>query len=109
MAYNMVYFFYAARWERNNLRNMICFKHVVRSVCFDPRFNKFHVAVKDLAQDVLKPPQEFDYLINCSGHFSVPHIPDFPGFGTFPGHILHAHDFRDAGEFKGNYFSRNFE
>jgi len=28
-------------------------------------------------------------------------VPKFPGFETFEGRVLHAHDFRDAGEFKG--------
>ena len=36
-----------------------------------------------------------------SGHFLVPHIPDFPGIERFPGRVLHAHDFRDKNEFSG--------
>jgi trimethylamine monooxygenase len=28
-------------------------------------------------------------------------VPEYPGFNNFPGRILHAHDFRDALEFKG--------
>jgi trimethylamine monooxygenase len=37
----------------------------------------------------------------ASGHFSTPNVPEFPGFDTFNGRILHAHDFRDAREFAG--------
>ena len=34
-------------------------------------------------------------------HFSAPNTPHYPGFECFGGRILHAHDFRDALEFKG--------
>jgi trimethylamine monooxygenase len=36
-----------------------------------------------------------------TGHFSVPFIPEYPGMGSFPGRIMHSHDFRDAEEFRG--------
>ena len=36
----------------------------------------------------------FDYVIVASGHYSVPHVPTFPGVEKFPGRVLHAHDFR---------------
>ncbi len=68
---------------------------------FDPKTNKFHVVVKDLSSDVLMPGQEFDFVVNCTGHFSFPNVPDFQGFEDFPGHILHAHDVRNVEEFKG--------
>jgi len=44
--------------------------------------------------------EEFDNVIVASGHFSVPNVPEYPGFDKFGGRILHAHDFRDALEFK---------
>jgi len=34
------------------------------------------------------------------GHFSTPNVPFYEGFDTFNGRVLHAHDFRDAREFK---------
>ena len=34
-------------------------------------------------------------------HQITPNMPYFEGFDTFNGRILHAHDFRDAMEFKG--------
>ena len=74
---------------------------MVRTVEYDEARSKFRVAVKDLASDVVMPAQDFDYVVNAAGHFSVPHVPDFVGFESFPGHILHAHDFRNAEEFKG--------
>jgi hypothetical protein len=45
--------------------------------------------------------QEFDYVVVASGHFSTPNVPLFQGVESFPGRVLHAHDFRDALEFKG--------
>jgi trimethylamine monooxygenase len=45
--------------------------------------------------------EHFDYVIVCSGHFSVPNLPDYEGFSRFPGRVLHSHDFRDANEFAG--------
>jgi len=42
-----------------------------------------------------------DYLVVASGHFSVPYIPEYEGMKSFPGRILHSHDFRDAEEFRG--------
>jgi trimethylamine monooxygenase len=43
----------------------------------------------------------FDYVVVSTGHFSVPFIPEYPGMKSFPGRIMHSHDFRDAEEFRG--------
>jgi trimethylamine monooxygenase len=43
---------------------------------------------------------EFDYVVVATGHFSTPNMPYFEGVEQFPGRVLHAHDFRDALEFK---------
>jgi len=42
----------------------------------------------------------FDYVVVATGHYSIPHMPAYPGMTGFPGRILHAHDFREAREFK---------
>jgi len=42
----------------------------------------------------------FDYLVVATGHYSYPNMPTYPGLTGFPGRVLHAHDFRDAREFK---------
>ncbi len=44
--------------------------------------------------------EEFGNEICCTCHFSTPNVPHFAGFDTFPDRVLHAHDFRDAVEFK---------
>ena len=43
----------------------------------------------------------FDWVVVATGHFSVPNVPQFPGIESFPGRVMHAHDFRSADEFKG--------
>jgi len=43
----------------------------------------------------------FDKVIVANGHFSVPFVPEYKGMDTFPGRIMHSHDFRDAEEFRG--------
>ena len=40
--------------------------------------------------------ESFDNVVIASGHFSVPYIPEYEGMESFPGRILHSHDFRDA-------------
>ncbi len=85
------------RVEKAGVRDMIRFSTAVRHVA--EHNGKFHVSVHDLEND--RPyGEEFDHVIVCSGHFSTPNVPQFDGFDSFPGRILHAHDFRDAVEFK---------
>lgn len=47
--------------------------------------------------------ETFSHVICATGHFSVPNYPEFEGIETFPGRVLHAHDFRSADEFKGQH------
>ncbi|MCB2152567.1 MAG: NAD(P)/FAD-dependent oxidoreductase, partial [Rhodobacteraceae bacterium] len=58
------------------------------------------VTAHDLVNDRMYD-EEFDNVIVASGHFSVPNVPEYPGFDKFNGRVLHAHDFRDAREFAG--------
>ncbi|SMX42506.1 NAD(P)-binding domain-containing protein [Octadecabacter ascidiaceicola] len=85
------------RVKRANVRDWIKFSHSVKNVTFDD--GHFHVTVKDLPNDSVST-ETFDHVIVCSGHFSTPNVPHFEGFDKFPGRVLHAHDFRDAVEFK---------
>jgi trimethylamine monooxygenase len=59
----------------------------------------FTVTVHDHAKDSTYS-EDFDNVIVASGHFSTPNVPFYEGFDTFNGRVLHAHDFRDAREFK---------
>ena len=88
------------RVEKAGVRPWIRFSTAVRYVTWNPDTRKFTVTVQDLPNDRAYS-EEFDHVIVASGHFSTPNVPEFPGFDTFNGRILHAHDFRDAREFIG--------
>ena len=88
------------RVKRAGVRDWIRFRHAARRVEFDEGRDRFRVTVQDLPND-REITDEFDHVVVASGHFSTPNVPEFPGFMSFPGRILHAHDFRDAVEFKG--------
>ena len=38
------------------------------------------------------------HVIVATGHFSTPNVPGFEGIQSFPGRVLHSHDFRSADE-----------
>ena len=87
------------RVEKAGVRDWVRFSTPVRFVSFDDTTKKFTVIAHDLVNDTMTS-DEFDNVIVASGHFSTPRVPEFEGFDTFNGRILHAHDFRDALEFK---------
>lgn len=87
------------RVEKAGVRPYIRFNTVVRGVAFDTASQTFTVTAHDHAQDRTYS-ETFDWVVVASGHFSTPNVPHFPGFETFGGRVLHAHDFRDALEFK---------
>ncbi|BBY87666.1 NAD(P)-binding domain-containing protein [Mycolicibacterium tokaiense] len=86
------------RAKKSNVRQYIRFDTAVRQVSFGA--GMFTVTTEDLVDNEFNSEQ-FDFVIVASGHFSTPHLPEYPGFQTFPGRILHSHDFRDACEFAG--------
>ena len=86
------------RVEKAGVRDWITFETVVRRV--EAKDGKFAVTVKDLPNDQ-ESTEVFDHVICASGHFSTPNVPEFKGFDSFQGRVLHAHDFRDALEFAG--------
>ena len=73
----------------------------MRDVKYDNDTKKFTVRVKDGIRNEMEEAEKFDYVVVASGHYSVPHVPEFPGIDRFPGRVMHAHDFRDASEFVG--------
>ncbi|NYS25012.1 NAD(P)/FAD-dependent oxidoreductase [Rhodobacteraceae bacterium 2376] len=87
------------RVEKAGVRDWVRFRHPVRWVTYKEDTGTFHVTAEDLkAQKVYT--EEFDHVICASGHFSTPNVPHFEGLNGFNGRVLHAHDFRDALEFK---------
>lgn len=87
------------RVEKTNARDYIRFNTAVRTISYNESTTLFTVTVHDHNTDTLYS-EDFDYVVTASGHFSTPKVPYFEGFETFGGRILHAHDFRDALEFK---------
>jgi len=86
------------RVKKAGVRDMIRFETVVRAV-EETADGKFTVKVRNLPEDT-EYEEVFDHVVCASGHFSTPNVPEFEGFDTFKGRVLHAHDFRDAMEFK---------
>ena len=87
------------RVEKAGVRDYIRFNTPVRNVVFNEETSTFSLTAHDHTTDTIYT-EEFDYVVTASGHFSTPNVPEFEGFNTFGGRILHAHDFRDALEFK---------
>lgn len=88
------------RIEASDARRHIRFHTSVKQVVWSEQTRKFSVTVKDLVAGELRT-EEFDHVISATGHFSTPNVPQFEGIETFPGRVLHAHDFREAREFTG--------
>ncbi|MGB4882719.1 MAG: NAD(P)/FAD-dependent oxidoreductase [Neisseria sp.] len=87
------------RINKQDIRKYIRFECPVRWVTFDEETKMFTVTVmnhKSGEQEV----NEFDHVVVATGHFSTPNMPYFKGLEEFPGRVMHAHDFRDALEFK---------
>ncbi|RZG46273.1 NAD(P)-binding domain-containing protein [Acinetobacter wuhouensis] len=88
------------RVEKAGVKDQVRFNTAVQQIDYDQHAEQFTVQVCDHAQDQVYSEQ-FDYVVVASGHFSTPKVPEYEGFDQFNGRILHAHDFRDAVEFKG--------
>ena len=88
------------RVKKADVRRYMRLGTAVREVAYADDSGRFTVTAHDLKNDAVSS-EEFDYVVVANGHFSVPNAPHFAGFDTFNGRVLHAHDFRDALEFKG--------
>lgn len=85
------------RIDKSGVRDWIQFNTVVRRTTYDEATKLFTVVT---VRDNVETTETFDWVVVASGHFSTPHVPEFTGFDQFQGRVLHAHDFRDALEFK---------
>ena len=88
------------RVEKAGVREMVRFDSPVKGVTWDEASQIFTVTVRDNKADRTYS-ETFDHVIVSCGHFSTPNVPAFEGIETFPGRVLHAHDFRSADEFAG--------
>ena len=87
------------RVKKAGVRDLIRFRTPVRQVEWNAETDSFDVRSHDLVKDV-ETTESFDHVVVASGHFSTPNVPHFDGLERFNGRVLHAHDFRDAMEFK---------
>ncbi|KAI5734386.1 hypothetical protein M8J77_005842 [Diaphorina citri] len=83
--------------EHFKLRELINFQQVVISVA--RRHDKWKVRVKDLRIDA-SFEEEYDIVIVCNGHNSVPNIPSYEGADLFRGLQMHSHDYRVPDPFR---------
>ncbi|KAI1703330.1 flavin-binding monooxygenase-like domain-containing protein [Ditylenchus destructor] len=97
----------AAMWDywngimtNTNAAGWFHFNHSVQHVHYCEHTHQFRVDVRDRVNDKFHS-NKFDYVIVATGHFSTPNVPKFEGIETFPGRVMHSHDFRDSREFTG--------
>ncbi|WP_121964206.1 NAD(P)-binding domain-containing protein [Myroides sp. N17-2] len=87
------------RIKQSKAREFIKFNTVARWVDYIEDKKQFRVIFDDLVKNETFE-EFFDYLVIGTGHFSTPNMPYFKGIDSFPGTVLHAHDFRGADQFK---------
>ena len=87
------------RVKKAAVRDSIRFRSTVRRVDYDDATGQFTVTAHDLPSDS-ESSEQFDHVVVATGHFSTPNVPHFDGLDRFNGRVMHAHDFRDAVEFK---------
>ncbi len=87
------------RVEKAGVRDQIRFSTAVRAVEYREESGDFSMTAHSLVDDH-HYIEEFDYVVVATGHFSTPNVPSFEGLASFNGRVMHAHDFRDALEFK---------
>jgi trimethylamine monooxygenase len=61
------------------VKSYIQFLKAVKNVKFLAEENQFEVVVRDLEKNCLLREEKFDFVVVCSGHFSVPNVPEFKG------------------------------
>ena len=94
----VLYDYILGRAKKSDVKKYIRFDTIVTSVSHDGK--EFSIISKDKKNNSFLN-EKFDNIVVATGHFSVPFIPEYEGMKSFPGRILHSHDFRDAEEFRG--------
>ena len=97
----VLYDYIIGRAKRSGIRDKIRFNHAVRNVSRSATGDGFTVTTHNHGTDVTTS-EDFDWVVVSTGHFSTPNMPHYPGYETFGGTLLHAHDFRDAVQFEGD-------
>ncbi|NQD70072.1 NAD(P)/FAD-dependent oxidoreductase [Sphingobacterium shayense] len=89
------------RIKKSKAREFIQFNTVARWVDYLEDQQQFRVVFDDVKNNATFE-EHFDYLVVGTGHFSTPNLPYFEGIDSFPGAVMHAHDFRSADQFIDN-------
>lgn len=97
----VVFNFIQSYVDRFGLRDHVKLNHLVIQ-CRPIEDDRWEVIVKDLPNNRFET-LIFDAVIVCNGHHVTPRIPKLPGQNLFKGRVLHSHDYRTAGAFKGNF------
>ena len=85
------------RAKESDIKKYIKFNTAVTDIVFND--GQFVITSLNKKENSISQ-ENFDYLVVATGHFSVPYTPEYEGMNSFPGRILHSHDFRDAEEFR---------
>ena len=93
----VLYDYILGRAKKANIKKYIKFNTTITQAKFNG--NQFEVSALNKIDNTISS-NNYDYLVVASGHFSIPYIPEYKGMKSFPGRILHSHDFRDAEEFR---------
>tara|TARA_Y100000590_G_scaffold411748_1_gene506081 strand:- start:1144 stop:2478 length:1335 start_codon:yes stop_codon:yes gene_type:complete len=93
----VLYDYILGRVKKADVKKYIKFNTSVSNVIFNG--NQFELTSSNKKDNTVSK-DNFDYVVVATGHFSVPYIPEYEGMNSFPGRILHGHDFRDAEEFR---------
>lgn len=85
-----------------NLRQYIQFNTLVAKVhpSSDESSSKWTVTSKCLRTSE-ETVEQFDSVLVCNGHYSVPVVPSIPGLELFRGRVLHSHNYRRPEDFSG--------
>lgn len=75
--------------EKYNIGDKFKYSTTVENVTFNENEDNFTVVSKTNGEETTKV---FDYVVVATGHFSWPHNPSFNGEETFPGKVMHAHE-----------------
>jgi len=89
------------RFEVPEILSRIRFQNVVRMVKYNEDNETFVIDSTDLKTKTDVKSEVFDYLFVCTGHYHNPNMIHKPGFEKFEGRLMHAHDFKDGSQFKG--------
>jgi trimethylamine monooxygenase len=85
------------RVQKDGLLKWVQTSTAVINTTFDDATQRFTVRTSHGGEEKV---ETFDYVVCCTGHFSTPNVPEFPGMEAFAGRVMHAHDFRAAEEFE---------